>query len=263
MSGQFPGDPPKPEPGARALQHSVEQALNHTARAQKPATAEAAVGRIRAWRESLESIFALAEAEVMEACYVIRREHPDQRAFAAYVGERLAGVITPARAWQYADVWEVGRRHRPVRELALQEPRKAVNFVREFIEAMGEQQLSVPLDEADVEIAELLTSPPRKFRARLREMVAARQAPRDHHPDDLRRIGELEAERDERQAAQAPADAVAALEAAEAALFEARTRLLDVELSARAKARVLKVCDRGVGSFDDITFWIQKKAAEE
>lgn len=166
-------------------------------------TAEAAVERIRAWSENLRSIVAIAEAEVMEACHVIRREHPERDAFAAYVGQRLEGVITPAKAWAYADVWQVGRDHRPVRELALKAPRKAALFVKEFIDVVGEQQLPVPLDEDDVEIARILMSPPRKFREKLRGLVAARRESRDHHPDDLRRLEELEAERDERARAEA------------------------------------------------------------
>ena len=160
-----------------------------------------AAARIRAWHESLSKIFAVAEADIMECCLAIRRNLPDQEAFGTFVGVHLAGVLTPTRAWQLADAWEVARRHRPVRELANREPAKAFAFVREFAAAAADEQVPLPLDVDDREITDILAAPTKQRRERLRQLVAARRAPRDHHPDDLKRILKLEAdaERAERE----------------------------------------------------------------
>ena len=153
-----------------------------------------AAARIRAWHESLGKIFALAEADIMECCLAIRRNHPGREAFGTFVGVHLAGVLTPTKAWQLADTWEVARQHRPVRELVNREPAKAVAFVREFTAAAADEQVPLPLDADDREITDILAASPKQRRERLRQLVAARKAPRDHHPDDVERICELEAE---------------------------------------------------------------------
>ena len=152
-----------------------------------------AAARIRAWHESLGKIFTLAEADIMECCLAIRRNHPNQEAFGTFVGVHLAGVLTPTKAWQLADTWEVAQQYRPVRELVNRGPAKAFAFVREFAAAAADEQAPLPFDSDDREIASILAAPPKTRRERLRGLVAASKAARDRHPDDIERIRDLEA----------------------------------------------------------------------
>ena len=167
----------------------------------------AAAAEIRAWHLTLRTIGSAAEAAVMRACWRIRQAHPDTEEFGRFVFNELGGCMTPRKAWLLADTWEVARKNRKVHELAASQPDKAVAFVRDFTDAVaavdGDETLPLPLDEDDKEVVALLTAPPKKRRAKLRELVAARRAPRDRHPDDVERIRELEAEREERSRADA------------------------------------------------------------
>ena len=249
-----------------ALGAEVEEAMR-TVEKQAATTAPAgsmgalvAAARIRGWHESLGKIYAMAEADIMECCLAIRRQYPDEEGFGRFVAEHV-GVLTAARAWQLADTWEVARRHRPVRELVSREPKKAIAFVQEFTAAAVAGQVPLPLDADDREIADILTSPPRKRRERLRDLVAAGRAPRDRHPDDVARLEELEAEKASAADAGAQARglkaAVDELATLEGALAEACGRvvfLLAEERPADVLAdRLRRICDRGVGAFDDIT----------
>ena len=153
-----------------------------------------AAARIRAWHESLNAVFAVAEADIMECCLAIRRNHPSREAFGTFVGVHLAGVLTAAKAWLLADTWEIARRHRPVRELVNREPQKAIAFMREFAAAAADEQEPLPFDADDCELTDILAAPPKTRRARLRELIAASKAARDRHPDDIERIRDLEAE---------------------------------------------------------------------
>ncbi len=236
----------------------------------------AAAAEIRTWFLVLKTVGAAAETKVMRACWRIRQAHPDAEAFGRFVHTQLDNLMTPCKAWLLADTWEVARKNRQVRELTKNKPGEVIAFVRDFTDAVeaagGAAELPLPLDDDDREIVALLTAPPKKRREQLRELVAA-QRERDRHPDDVRRIRELEA----KQAAAAgrpsdsPADnpdaaaAVEALAAAESALFEARTRVIAVAdlLPAHTVARVLRVCDRGVSSFDEITFSVQNDLQPE
>lgn len=230
-----------------------------------------AAARIRGWHDSLGAIFALAEADIMECCLAIRRQYPDRDAFGGFVTEHVR-VLTPARAWQLADTWEVARRHRPVRELVAREPKKAIAFVREFTAAAAEEQVPLPLDADDREIADILASPPRRRREHLRELVAARRAPRDRHPDDVARIEELEAEQQAAGEAATPdlhglkvaVDELARLEAALAEACSCVVEMLGEERPAEGLTdRLRRICDRGVGDFDDVTARLADWAFDE
>ena len=188
---------PQPVTDALAAVRSVEQQV--ATKGLESMGSLVAAARIRAWHESLGAIFALGEADIMECCLAIRQQHPGHDAFGTFVGHHLAGVLTPARAWQLADTWEVAKQHRPVRELVNREPKKALAFVREFTAAAAAEQVPLPLDADDRDIAGILASPPKKRRERLRELVAARRAPRDRNPDDVARIQDLEAEQAKRE----------------------------------------------------------------
>lgn len=102
-------EPTASAPIGNALQavQTVERRVTTQRLDSKTTGALVAAARIRAWHESLGAIFALAEADIMECCLAIRREHPGREAFGAFVAEHLAGALTPTRAWQLADTWEV------------------------------------------------------------------------------------------------------------------------------------------------------------
>ena len=165
----------------------------------------AAAAEIRAWHLTLRAIGTAAETAVMRACFRIRVIHPAMDDFADFVYRQMPNVMTAKRAWLLADTWDVARKNRKLHELAASRPDRAVAFVRDFTDAVeaagGAENLPLPLDEDDKEIAALLTAPPKKRHQGLRELVAARRAPRNHHPDDVERIHDLEAEREQRDLA--------------------------------------------------------------
>ena len=225
----------------------------------KPAAIAAA--RILVWRETLQSIFATAEAEVLACCAAIRREHPEREDFNRFCAGALHGVLSPAQAWLRADTWEVARRHRPVRELTVTQPRKAVAFVAEFVAAAEGEQLELPLDADDREIADLLAASPKVRRARLRELTAARRAAREkRNPDDVARIAQLERETAATTAETSVAKQKAALDdelaAHERGLAETAGRYKQLiargAYSEHELQRVLRRCDMAAASLDTI-----------
>ena len=135
----------------------------------EPATVSEALACIRAWRSLLQAVVAVAEAQVMAACWVIQRETADREAFDAAV--RRVPDLPPARAWTMAETWAVARRQRAVRTLALDSPAEAVRFVSELASAVDTGDLT----DDDREVAELLAAPPRKRQAQLRALVQMRR----------------------------------------------------------------------------------------
>lgn len=175
-------------------------ALVGLAGAPAPTSVVEAVGRIRAWHEVLQSLAAAAEAQIMEACGVIRRHHPEKDVFEALVARELDGILPPARAWLMAETWGVARKQRDLRQLVSHRPQQAMRFVREFVDAGVAEQLEL-LDEDDQTFAELMSDSPAKRRTRIREWKAAERAAAEGRSlADIARIEELEA------AAGAPAD---------------------------------------------------------
>ncbi len=231
-------------------------------------TALQAMQRIKAWHATIRQLMAVAEAQVMEALWVIRREHPGQARFAEFLASQDSPVA-PDKAWLMAQTWDAARRNRGLRELTRAAPDQALELVREFIEAGNAEQLH-DLDEDDAQVAALLSAPPRARRTRLRELIKAGQAAREgRNPDDIARIERLEAEREARQAA-AGADGVTDLDAhprtrlrkAIAELREAESRIAhladDLEsllttASANARAQVLATTDVAIGALERIS----------
>ena len=231
----------------------------------------AAAAEIRAWFLTLRTIGTAAETAVMRACWRMRQAHPEQDDFGRFVFNELEGCMTPRKAWLLADTWEVARKNRKVHELAASQPDRAVAFVRDFtdaVEAAGgrAENLPLPLDDDDREIVALLTAPPKKRREKLRDLVAARRAPRDHHPDDIQQIEDLQAALAAREhAASEPAgpaalrEAVEALAAVEAPALEALRKVAEAlkaiagDVPDFARQRVLRICDRVGGSLDETT----------
>ena len=215
-------------------------------------TAVQAAQRIRAWSDVLHTLSAVAEAQVMAAAWAIRREHPDRAAFDAFAARHLGGAMDPGRAWTLAETWDAARRNRGLRALAARRPDDAAALVREYADASAGH-----LDEDDRAVAEILGAAPRKRRAALRELrAAARAAEGNRHPGDLRRIRELEAERDaaEVRAGARGADP-AALLAEDEKRLAARADEFDAlrdRLSAPARDRLLRVADMAMGSIERI-----------
>ena len=144
-------------------------------------TALEAAQRIRAWRDTVQTLSALAEAQVMEATWAIRREHPNRAAFDAFVVRELDGALESDRAWSMADTWDAARRNRTLRDLVRRRPEEAITFVRDYAEATEHAGFG----EDDREAAQLLAAPPRKRRAMLRELQAAARAGRKRRdPND-------------------------------------------------------------------------------
>ena len=164
-------------PSGDALVKVVQDLRTETA---EPSSVEDAVARIRVWRTALQTISAVAEAQVMAACWVMRRQSRDRAAFERLVDDRLRGVLSVDRAEAMAKTWDVARRQRSVRALAMDSPGDAVLFVRDFTEAIpGDIE---ELDEDDRQIAALLAAPPRTRRARLRDMIQRRREAEGSEP---------------------------------------------------------------------------------
>ena len=152
----------------------------------EPPSATVAFARIHAWHEALRAIAGVAEAQIMAACWAIRRDIPDHETFKLAIERNLAGILQPDRAWAMAETWDVARRQRSLRALAMDNPDGAIAFVRELAEEAGAEHVRA-LDEDDREVAELLSAPPRKRREQLRAMVRMRRgAPPIEEPADRR-----------------------------------------------------------------------------
>ena len=227
-------------------------------------TALQAAQRVRAWHETLRTLSAIAEAQVMEAMWVIRREYPKRAAFVEFVAARV-GIVAPRRAWLMAQTWDAARRNRNMRRLAETQPDEAIEFARGLVEAGQEERLA-NLDDDDREIAEALTGTPRQRRSRLRKLLdAERAAATGRHPVDVKRIEDLTAERDaalvaaeaggERTAS--PASLTADLQKVErtvATLAEAAAEALRAgAVGESARERLLRTIDLMIGSLDRIS----------
>ena len=189
MSGLVPAEPPN--------KTNLDDGLVPAERNQALAVAEAerAAAEIRANTKLL----VMAWAHIMEACLKIRNAFPDHAAFSDFVLSRLGGVISPADAWNQANLWEAALRtgNRSLFDLTRRSPREALMFMREFTAAKAEDSLQLTpgeLDEYEQEIAELAALPRKARRARVRELGGEVQAARqDRNPDDVTRIAQLEA----------------------------------------------------------------------
>ena len=225
---------------------------------------EAAAGKILSWRDTLRTISLVAEAEVMAACFAIRRAHPDRERFEAFTTKWLKGTLTPARAWLLADLWAVAKEDPGVRGLTFSDPRRAIDLMRDFtraIEADWRGRARIDLDADTRKIAELMLAPTRGRTVRMRKFAAEVRAARaGRNPDDVARIAELEAERAAADTAPSlPKRAAAAVEAfarQEAALVETAREIEALcaagALSRRARGRLLLTADMLADTVDAV-----------
>ena len=164
--------------------HEISRDMGALLARGEPGTAIQAVWRIRAWHDAMRTLSAIAEAQVMQACWVIRREHSDRGDFDAFcAAQGLAPIMGAPQAWLMAETWDVARRQRPLRELAADRPTDAIAFVRGFVEAGHEEDLR-ELDEDDQRVVEILAAPPRARRSKIRALLESHQERLDLEPPE-------------------------------------------------------------------------------
>ena len=140
------------------------------------------------------TIAEMAEAQIMEAAWIVRRDYPERGGFDRFVAEQLGETMSPDRVWRYAETWDAVRASRPLRELAQRRPGEAVSLIAEYRDAGGDTEA---LDAADRHVQQAL-SQPKRTRARLfREMARSHlAASAGRNPADVEQIRTLSEERD-------------------------------------------------------------------
>lgn len=162
----------------------LEAQLAETLRGSPPATRRDAVAVIRGWHETLRTLSAVAEVQVMAACWRLRQIAPSRETFEEIVTEDLEGVLRPNRAWVLADTWDAARRQRAVSRLVSVDPSSAIAFIRDLTAAIPD---ATELDEDDRRIAALLAAPPRQRREQLRLWSEAAAGTVQRQPGDAER----------------------------------------------------------------------------
>ena len=151
--------------------------------------------RVRAICDTARAVAQTLEAQLMESLWKIRQELGGDRT--RFI--QLLHAHTdqdPDRAWLMAETWESGRKNRDLRALASQKPHEALALVSQFVDEGLSAELH-ELGDNDHDAARLVSLPPRKRTAKIRELIAeAKAAKTGHHPADLERIRAAEAERD-------------------------------------------------------------------
>ena len=140
------------------------------------------------------TIAEMAEAQIMEAAWIVRRDYPERGGFDRFVAEQLGETMSPDRVWRYAETWGAIRASRPLRELAQRRPGEAISLIAEYRDAGGDTEA---LDAADRHVQQAL-SKPKRTRARLfREMARSHlAASAGRNPADVEQIRTLSEERD-------------------------------------------------------------------
>ena len=123
-----------------------------------------AAQRIDVLLQTAQAIGQMIHAQLMEALWVIRREHDDQPEFERFVQNHTQ--LEPAKAWAMAQTWDIARHNRDLRELAQHRPHAAMSLVADFAE------YGVDLsDESDEDVVRLLSLSPRKRNRELRKLI--------------------------------------------------------------------------------------------
>lgn len=268
-----PGSPPSADAPEQALAATMPQVLGPPVAS---LNAVQAAHRIIAWHGVAKAIFTMIHAEIMQAAWIIRREHPEREDFDRFAeAHGLTDVMSPDRAWLAAETWEVARDQRSLLAVVTERPEEAMRFVWEFVSAGAERQLK-RLEKDDSRIAGVLALPPRKRNSEIQRLIELEQAVSDgRHPDDVRRIDELEAERAAGPGTAAalehhPAAFVNELAAAERTLADLAERMGQwhdapgraVSLGAARCNRAMLACDMAIGSLDRISEIVQIAANE-
>ena len=252
------GDPA----GTRLGAVDVDGRMRSLMAADPPRTALDAVSRIRIWRSVLQSLSGLAEAQIMEACWVVRREHPSRARCVAWLQER-APELDADRCWSMALAWDAARRHRPLRDLAATRGGEAARLVRSLVDAGAPAETDEELDDVGREVVDIMSSPASRRTARLREMVEHYRASRDGRDWRAARdraVAErdaLAAELADRRARPAArlADAAAELEDEERELAALRRRIEESAAAAGGalRDRLILAADRAIGHLEAIS----------
>ena len=156
-----------------------------------------AAHRIIAWHGVAKAIFTMIHGEIMQAAWIIRREHPEREDFDRFVAAHgLTDVMSPDRAWLAAETWEVARSQRSLLAVVTERPEEAMRFVWEFVSAGAERGLQ-RLEQDDPRIVGVLALPPRKRNSEIQRLVALGEAASEgRHPADVEQIRTLTEERD-------------------------------------------------------------------
>ena len=198
----------------------------------KPAVspAVAAAQRIVLVHGQVQHFARLAEAQVMESAWVIRRNIPDRRAFDAFVAAE-APVLAPDKAWLMADAWEAARRNRGMRELVDADPAAAIDFVRSVVEAGAEERLAA-LDDDDREFLDLARLPRRRRNEQLRKLLDVARVVDEGRDPVREELEQMARERDEAKQALASGGDVESLSShPQARLRDAAGELQEIEKS--------------------------------
>ena len=147
-------------------------------------TALRAAERIRVDVALLTELANLFHRRLMESAWYIRREYPEPEDFERfYRSQGLERAIGVPQAWKYAEVWEVMRKQRGLRDLAADQPKRAIAFVDRYLEAVGEKAVR-ELDEDDPGLAEFMSLSPKKQKERFRALNESYQERLDLEPTD-------------------------------------------------------------------------------
>ena len=141
------------------------------------------------------TIAEIAEAQIMEAAWIVRRDYPERGGFDRFVAEQgLDETMSPDRVWRYAETWDAVRASRPLRELAQRRPGEAISLIAEYRDAGGDTEA---LDAADLHVQQALSLPKRKRASLFREMARSHlAASAGRNPADVEQIRTLSEERD-------------------------------------------------------------------
>ena len=157
-------------------------------------TALEAAQRICTLYETAQALSQIIESQVMEALWVIKRHLPDEKEFDFFISSRTP--LKPREARLMVQTWDAARKNRELRELAQNKPSEALRLVQGFLGAGLEDKIET-LDDDDKVVASILSKPPRKRNAAIRELIEVKQSVKSgHHPADREQIKTLTAERD-------------------------------------------------------------------
>ena len=126
-----------------------------------------AVEEIKTIRNMTIQFAQMAEAQIMERLWGIRKEFADDASFGVFVAEQTN--IDAKTAVRYVVTWDGARQNRGLRELANQSPDQAMSFVQRL--TAGGIKDRVVAD--DKEVARLLSMPARKQHRELRKLIDA------------------------------------------------------------------------------------------
>ena len=212
---------------------------------------------VQQWATQLLSLRGLAqqigemlEAQILEHLWRIHQAFERECDFIFFAESELH--MGGAAACYQAEVWGAARENRRLREIAQQQPHRAMQLVADLAYTPASE-----INHAGV--AEVLALPARKRATAIHELLL-HSSSAGHHPDDMRKIRALEGERDAALAASArqPAEDISlvieGLMAIEKEIARLGERLLAVreQVTPAARERLLRLTDLASGGLDGL-----------